>query len=257
MASGRSHANQSSLQTTARKIVAMKLSACDLACVRGGRGVFSGIGFSVEAGQALVLTGPNGAGKSSLLRVIAGLIRPTRGSVALEGGDPELSVGEQAHYVGHLDPLKQALTVTENLTFWARFLNGGSDRRNRSDPGAQSGDEAAALIAHGLAAAGLEDLGELPAGYLSAGQRRRLSLARVLAAPRPVWLLDEPTAALDVASQERLQEVMQAHLASGGLIVAATHGPLGLADPVELQLGASTRYSDDVCLLPDPLETLL
>jgi heme exporter protein A len=219
----------------------MKLSARDLACVRGGRQVFSGVGFSVAAGQALVLTGPNGAGKSSLLRVIAGLIRPVAGSVALEGGDPELSVGEQAHYVGHLDPLKPALTVTENLTFWARFLNGGAVL-----------DEAA-LIARGLATVGLEGLAGLPAGYLSAGQRRRLSLARVLAAPRPVWLFDEPTTALDVASQERLQWVMQAHLASGGLIVAATHGPLGLVEPAELQLGASSR---DDGLSHDPLDAL-
>lgn len=219
----------------------MKLSARDLACIRGSRRVFSGVGFSVAAGQALVLTGPNGAGKSSLLRVIAGLIRPAAGSVALEGGDPELSVGEQAHYVGHLDPLKPALTVTENLTFWARFLNGGAVL-----------DEAA-LITRGLAAVGLEGLAGLPAGYLSAGQRRRLSLARVLAAPRPMWLLDEPTTALDAASQERLQWVMQAHLAGGGLIVAATHGPLGLAEPAELQLGAP---SPDGGVSHDPLDAL-
>lgn len=208
----------------------MKLSGHDLACVRGGRWVFSGVSFSIAAGQALVLTGPNGAGKSSLLRVIAGLIRPAAGTVAIEGGDAELSVGEQSHYVGHLDPLKPALTVTENLAFWARFLNG-----------VRAADENA-LIARGLDAAGLADLAGMPAGYLSAGQRRRLSLARVLAAPRPVWLLDEPTTALDAASQERLQAVMRTHLESGGLIVAATHGPLGLTAPEELQLGASSRH---------------
>jgi heme exporter protein A len=211
----------------------MKLSGSNLACVRGGRRVFGGVSFSISAGQALVLTGPNGAGKSSLLRVIAGLIRPVAGTVVLEGGDPELTVGEQANYVGHLDPLKPALTVTENLAFWARFLNG-----------ARAANESA-LIARGLDAAGLADLAQMPAGYLSAGQRRRLSLARVLAAPRPVWLLDEPTTALDSASQERLQTVMQNHLAGGGLIVAATHGPLGLADPVELQLGVSSHNDLD------------
>jgi heme exporter protein A len=220
----------------------MKLSSHDLACVRGGRRVFSGVGFSIAAGQALVLTGPNGAGKSSLLRVIAGLIRPAAGTVVLEGGDPELSVAEQSHYVGHLDPLKPALTVTENLAFWARFLNG--DRV----------PDEAALIARGLEAAGLDDLGQMPAGYLSAGQRRRLSLARVLAAPRPVWLLDEPTTALDAASQERLQTVMQAHLAGGGLIVAATHGPLGLAAPDELQLGASSCRGQDLRPALDALD---
>jgi heme exporter protein A len=244
MAAGLSdHAPKPWPQTPACKTVAMKLSGHDLACVRGGRRVFAGLGFSVAAGQALVLTGPNGAGKSSLLRVIAGLIHAVTGRVALEGGDAELSVGEQCHYVGHLDPLKPALTVTENLAFWARFLNG-----------ARAADEET-RIAQGLAAAGLEDLAGLPAGYLSAGQRRRLSLARVLAAPRPVWLLDEPTTALDAASQERLQRVMLAHLAGGGLIVAATHGPLGLAEPVELQLGAASHGGDFWPSL-DPLDAL-
>jgi heme exporter protein A len=203
----------------------MNLSGHDLTCVRGGRRVFFRINFSVAGGRALVLTGPNGAGKSSLLRMIAGLIRPTEGRFALDGGDTELSVGEQAHYVGHLDPLKPALTVTENLTFWARFLNG------RADP-----DEAT-RAARGLATVGLADLAHLPAGYLSAGQRRRLSLARVLAVPRPIWLLDEPTTALDMASQDRLREVMHAHLSRGGLVVAATHGPLGLDQAGELRLG--------------------
>jgi heme exporter protein A len=223
--------------------VTLKLTGHDLACVRGGRRVFSGVSFAVAAGEALVLTGPNGAGKSSLLRMIAGLIHPAAGRVALEGGDPELTVGEQAHYVGHLDPLKPALTVMENLSFWARFLNG-----------ARAADEDA-FIAQGLAAAGLDDLARLPAGYLSAGQKRRLSLARVLAAPRPLWLLDEPTTALDAASQERLHRMMQTHLDGGGVVVAATHGPLELAKPHKLQLGAS-RGSDDSCAFLDPLDAL-
>ena len=218
----------------------MKLSGHDLTCVRGGRRVFSGIGFSVAVGQALVLIGPNGAGKSSLLRMIAGLIRPVAGHVVLAGGNSELSVAEQCHYVGHLDPLKPALTVMENLAFWTRFLNG-----------ARAVDEPARM-ARGLEAAGLEDLAELPAGYLSAGQRRRLSLARVMAAPRPVWLLDEPTTALDAASQERLHRVMQTHLGGGGIIIAATHGPLGLAEPAELQLGAPSNGSHGGPLSLDP-----
>lgn len=198
--------------------------------------MFSGVGFAVAAGGALVLTGPNGAGKSSLLRVIAGLIHPSAGRIVLEGGDPELSVGEQAHYLGHLDPLKPALTVTENLAFWIRFLNGGA--------GAPGADEAT-VIARSLGATGLEDLAALPAGYLSAGQRRRLSLARLLSAPRPVWLLDEPTTALDAASQDRLQTAMQTHLADGGVIVAATHGPLGLTGPATLDLGSVSHGDGD------------
>jgi heme exporter protein A len=205
----------------------MKLSGLDLTCTRGGRRVFSGVSFSISAGKALVLTGPNGAGKSSLLRVIAGLIHPVEGRLVLEGGDPELSTAEQAHYVGHLDPLKPALTVAENLTFWARFLNGKPDLGGT------------ALIERGLDAVGLADLAQLPDGYLSAGQRRRLSLARVLAAPRPIWLLDEPTTALDAASQDRLRGVMHDHLSRGGLVIAATHGPLGLAEAQQLQLGKS------------------
>jgi heme exporter protein A len=217
----------------------MKLSGHDLGCIRGGRLVFSGVSFSVAAGKALVLTGPNGAGKSSLLRMIAGLIRPAEGRVALEDGDPELSVGEQSHYAGHVDPLKPALTVTENLAFWTRFLNG-----------AREADEAA-LVERGLEAVGLADLARLPAGYLSAGQRRRLSLARVLAVPRPIWLLDEPTTALDAASQERLQRVMHTHLSGGGLIIAATHGPLGLAKPEELRMGASSTGRQDSCTTGD------
>jgi heme exporter protein A len=215
-----------SAQAGRHGIVVMNLSGLDLTCIRGGRRVFSRINFSLAAGHALLLTGPNGAGKSSLLRMIAGLIRPTEGRLAFEGGDGELSVGEQAHYVGHLDPLKPALTVMENLAFWARFLNG------RADP-----DEAN-RAAGGLDAVGLADLSHLPAGYLSAGQRRRLSLARVLAAPRPIWLLDEPTTALDAASQDRLRQVMHTHLSDGGLVVAATHGPLGLERAGELRLGA-------------------
>src|ERR1700680_92747 len=154
----------------------MNLSGLDVTCIRGGRRVFSGINFSIDSGKALVLTGPNGAGKSSLLRMIAGLIRPAEGSLMLEGGDAELSIGEQAHYVGHLDPLKPALTVTENLDFWARFLNGGD--RVTTDVARQGTNGLTAA----LAAVGLADLASLPAGYLSAGQRRRLSLARILVA---------------------------------------------------------------------------
>ncbi|MBI5114467.1 MAG: heme ABC exporter ATP-binding protein CcmA [Rhodovulum sp.] len=199
----------------------MDLIGHDLACVRGQREVFAGLDFRVGAGEALALTGRNGAGKSSLLRLIAGLVRPAAGSVRLDGGDPELTVPEQAHYLGHLDALKPSLTVTENLGFWIDYLGG--------DP---------ARLGTALEAVALDDLGDLPAGYLSAGQRRRLSIARLVAVARPVWLLDEPTSALDVASQERLAGLMRAHLAGGGLILAATHGPLGL-DTRELRLGGA------------------
>ena len=206
----------------------MKLSGLNLTCVRGGRRVFYGIVFSITAGKALVLTGPNGSGKSSLLRMIAGLVRPVEGAITLDGGDAELSVGEQAHYVGHFDPLNPALTVTENLKFWSRFLNG------------KPAPDDAALVERALATVGLTELAGLPAGYLSAGQKRRLSLARILAAPRPIWLLDEPTSALDAASQDRLRQIMHDHLSGGGIVVAATHGPLGLEAAAELRLGTQS-----------------
>lgn len=198
----------------------MRLAGHDLGCVRGGREVFEGVNFSVDAGEALAVTGRNGAGKTTLLRLVAGLLEPSGGRLELIGGAPERSLAEQAHYVGHRDALKPALSVRENLEFWYAFL-GGRD----------------ASTASALAAAGLGGLAGLPAAYLSAGQRRRLALARLIAAPRPVWLLDEPTAALDTAGQQRLGELMRAHLAGGGLIMAATHGPLGI-EAKELRLGS-------------------
>jgi heme exporter protein A len=196
----------------------MKLSGAGLACFRGGRQVFTDLSFAVGPGEALLVLGPNGVGKSTLLRLVAGLVRPSGGELALEGGDPELTIGEQAHYLGHQDALKPALSVIENLTFWTRFL-GGAD------------------TGPALAAVGLDGIAELPAAYLSAGQRRRLSLARLIAIKRPIWLLDEPTSALDSAAQAALAALMGNHLAGGGLILAAAHGPIGLDGARELRLG--------------------
>jgi len=198
----------------------MRLTAAELVCHRGGRNVFSGVSFAVASGEALTVSGRNGAGKSSLLRMIVGLLRIAAGQLALEGGDPELSIAEQAHYLGHQDALKSSLSVAENLGFWAGFY------------GVRSAE-----IGTSLEAVGLGALANLPAAYLSAGQRRRLSIARLIAAPRPIWLLDEPTSTLDAAAQSRLADLMRAHLAGGGLIVAASHGPIGLGDARELQLG--------------------
>jgi heme exporter protein A len=200
----------------------MRLVASDLACVRGGRHVFRNLSFTLGAGVALMVTGPNGAGKSSLLRLVAGLVHPAAGRLVLEGSDGELTIGEQAHYLGHQDALKTALSVQENLAFWVGFLAA-----------------AAAKVDAALVAVGLDALADLPALYLSAGQRRRLSLARLVAVQRPIWLLDEPTSALDVAAQGMLADLMRAHLAGGGLILAATHGPLGLEGAEELKLGAA------------------
>ena len=197
----------------------MRLSATDLACRRGGRDVFAGVSFSVASGESLTIRGRNGAGKSSLLRMVAGLVRVAGGQLWLEGGDPELTLGEQAHYLGHLDALKPSLSVEENLRFWSAFL--GAAASDLSEP---------------LRAVGLDTLSDLPAAYLSAGQRRRLSIARLLTVKRPLWLLDEPTSTLDAAAQVRLGEIMKAHLAGGGIILAATHGPLQLDGAPELNL---------------------
>jgi len=201
----------------------MRLSAVELACHRGGRDVFAGVSFAVAAGEALIVTGRNGAGKSSLLRCLLGLVRLAHGRLTLDGGDGELSIAEQAHYLGHQDAVKPSLSVAENLRFWAGFF------------GARSVEVAATL-----AAVGLEALADLPAAYLSAGQRRRLAIARLVAARRPIWLLDEPTSTLDAAAQNRLADLMRAHLAAGGLIVAATHGPIGLSGARELRLDGHT-----------------
>jgi heme exporter protein A len=200
--------------------VPTRLIGRDVRCVRGGREVFASLAFKAVSGEALAVTGPNGAGKTALLRLIAGLLLPAGGTIACEGGEGELTVPEQAHYLGHRDALKPALSVAENLTFWADFLGGGVIRP----------------IPDCLAAVGIGHTIDLPAGYLSAGQRRRLSLARLLAVPRLLWLLDEPTAALDVAGQAMFAGLMREHLATGGLIVAATHGPLGI-DARELRIG--------------------
>jgi heme exporter protein A len=200
----------------------MRLLGSDLVCIRGGRQVFSGVGFAVDAGAALLVTGPNGAGKSSLLRLIAGLVGVAGGGIALDGGDGELTIGEQAHYLGHQDALKSSLSVEENLAFWASVLGDGTAR-----------------VGTALAAVGLDGLARLPAIYLSAGQRRRLSIARLIAIARPIWLLDEPTSGLDASGQVMLADLMRAHLAAGGLILAATHGPIGLDGATELRLGES------------------
>jgi heme exporter protein A len=170
--------------------------------------------------------GPNGSGKTSLLRLIAGLLVPAGGSIDLEGGAAELTLPEQAHYLGHRDALKPALSVMENLSFWGDFLGG------------EAGDASESLSKASLAKVGLAHATHLPAAYLSAGQRRRLSIGRLLAVRRPVWLLDEPTSALDAAGQDLFAGLMRDHLAAGGIIVAATHAPLGI-EARELRIGAT------------------
>lgn len=197
----------------------IRLAAQNLACHRGGRLVFEKLSFDLKSGELALVVGPNGAGKSSLLRQIAGLISHSTGELALEGGESERTISEQAHYLGHKDALKSSLSVAENLNFWTRYLGGAGH------PDA-------------LARIGLGALAELPAEFLSAGQRRRLSLARLLTVFRPVWLLDEPTSALDASGQTLLVALMKEHLGRNGIILASTHGPVGLSPNTTIELGS-------------------
>jgi heme exporter protein A len=198
----------------------MRLVVEDLVCERSGRPVFSGVSFAVDGGQALALVGRNGAGKSSLLQILAGLLDPASGRILVDEGHDDRTLGEQSHYVGHRDALKPSLTPHETLAFWRAMLG---------EP-ALSPDEALDRLGLGHAA-------DLPCAYLSAGQRRRLALARLLVSDRPVWLLDEPTSALDAASQGVFADLVRDHLARGGIVLAATHAPLGLADVATLRIG--------------------
>jgi heme exporter protein A len=214
----------------------MQLVGIDLICVRGGRQVFAGLSFAVKAGESLVITGPNGAGKTSLLRMVAGLLRVEAGQIELEGGDPDRTIAEQAHFLGHQDALKPSLSVAENLRFWMHYLGEGGAAGQMAEGAERAERDEPKVDVEALAAVELDELADLPAGYLSAGQRRRLSIARLLAIKRPIWLLDEPTAALDTAAQARLAELMRGHVSDGGLILAATHGPLGIEANHELGL---------------------
>lgn len=198
----------------------MELKAQDLTCERGGRIVFRNVSLSLKPGQLMQLTGPNGSGKSSLLRLIVGLNEAQVGSVALEGGEADLTIGQQAHYVAHQEPVKSALSVSENLSFWRDFLGGGN-------------------VDDALEAFDLSRLASYPAGLLSAGQKRRLALARIVLVPRVLWLLDEPTVGLDTSSLDRFVKVMAAQLDQGGMIIAATHVPLGREPDLRLDLGAA------------------
>ncbi|TPK88472.1 heme ABC exporter ATP-binding protein CcmA [Mesorhizobium sp. B2-4-17] len=199
----------------------MRLIAENLGGERGGESVFSGIGFALDQGQALVVTGPNGAGKSTLLRIIAGLLPKAEGGLLLEGGGEAFpSIASACHYLGHQNAMKTALSVAENLRFWREF-NGSGD----------------VGVEEALETVGLGGIGNLPFGYLSTGQRRRAAIAKLLVSHRPLWLLDEPTAGLDKASEERFAGLMRKHLGDGGIVVAATHLPLGIEGAKALRMG--------------------
>lgn len=200
----------------------MRFFGENLSCVRGERLVFSGLEFAVDPGTALVLTGSNGSGKTSLLRVMSGLTRPTVGHLAWQDG-PVVDNPERHHsrlnYVGHLDALKPILSVRENLQTWAQ-LHGSTDKK----------------IASALKKLGLEGFENIPGRYLSTGQRRWLSLARLAASDAPLWLLDEPTIALDTASIDAVRSLIAEHRTAGGMAVIATNIDLRIADTTTLNL---------------------
>jgi heme exporter protein A len=219
---GRAVKNSKTARAEARTDVAgcaMRLVGTGLAARRGGRLVLENLSFSVGAGELLAITGPNGAGKSTTLRLIAGLLRPAAGKIIL---DPPAKDGIAAavHYLGHLDALKANLSLAENLVFWLRLWRGSG-----------------IAVGAALDRVGLGALADLPAGVLSAGQRRRAAIARLLLDRRPIWLLDEPTAALDADAEKMLGELIRDHLFGGGLAVAATHRPLPVAPTATLALG--------------------
>jgi heme exporter protein A len=199
----------------------LAVEAADLACSRGGRVVFTGVSFRLERGQILAVTGPNGSGKSSLLRVLAGLLPPAAGSLRFDGHREDEAV---THYVGHADALKAALTLRETLRFWTTVYQ----QEGRPTVDAYF-DEAAETV-------GLWHALDFSVGVLSAGQRRRAVLARLLLSPRPLWLLDEPTSSLDRDGETLLAALMTDHLSAGGLVVAATHQDLPLAATASINL---------------------
>ncbi|OWV88362.1 cytochrome C biogenesis protein [Rhizobium sp. R635] len=202
----------------------MHLTAENLAARRGEDLIFVNVSFRLAAGEALVLTGKNGSGKSTLLRVVAGLLRPEKGTVIFrdEESPQGRHPGEASHYLGHRNAMKGELTVAENLDFWRSFLG------SPGTTGLPLEDAAEAV--------GLAGITHLPFGYLSAGQQRRFAFAKLLVAHRPIWILDEPTAALDASADRLFAGLIEAHLAKGGIVLAATHQPLGLKNVQEMKM---------------------
>ncbi|WP_420393922.1 heme ABC exporter ATP-binding protein CcmA [Acuticoccus sp.] len=196
----------------------LTLEAVRLAVDRGGRRVVDALSFRVAPGEALAVVGPNGAGKSTLLRAVAGLCPLAGGRLSLAPWDGPR--GSAVHLVGHQNALKLALSAFDNLAFVVRTLGAADPRPDARELAVE------AVVEDALDRLGLLALAETPAALLSQGQRRRLALARLAAVPRPVWLLDEPTAGLDAAARRAFCAMMSAHLAEGGTILAATHEPL-------------------------------
>ena len=227
----------------------MKLVAQNLSCERAGRVIATGLSFEVCSGDVLLVTGPNGAGKTTLLRTIAGFLKCGAGRLWLEppgGASSEgaaeyaSGIAERCHFVGHHNGLKATLTTRENLVFWSAYL-AAPHATGRHATGPHESGMAVARVDDALERFGLSALSQMPAGYLSAGQKRRLCLARLLVATRPIWLLDEPTASLDQASSCSLAHIVQSQVRAGGMVIAATHLDLGVTATRELRLGLASH----------------
>lgn len=200
----------------------------NLTCIRSERVVFAGLDFDLAPGEALLLLGPNGSGKSSFLRLMAGLLRPATGDLTWRGDSVRIdreAHGARTRYIGHLDAVKPVLTVAENVSFWVRTW-------------APECEDVDAAVQRGLATFALDRFGDVPGRMLSAGQKRRVNLARLIAAPAPLWLLDEPTTALDKASIKGLEAAIADHRARGGMVALSTHSDVDLPD-------ARTFHMDD------------
>ena len=212
----------------------MRLVAEGLGAKRGEDLIFQDISFEIAGGEALVVKGANGSGKSTLLRVLAGLLPAEKGTAKLLAAAQTVErLSEAAHYLGHRNAMKRELTVDENLTFWKAFFG--------DFPGG-----AGVSVDEAVEAVGLGGIVHLPFGYLSAGQQRRMAMAKLLVAWRPVWILDEPTAALDAAAETMFAALVTAHLSRGGIAIAATHQPLGLEGVKELQMTGFAGVMEDV-----------
>ncbi len=202
-----------------------RFTGTDVVCLRAERIVFEGLDFALEPGGALMLRGANGSGKSSLLRLMAGLGRPLSGTIAWDDtdiADDAEAHNRHLHYVGHADPVKPVLTVAENLAFWAAL-------RDRADIAGAAGEALERL--------GIGHLASVPGQFLSAGQKRRVNLARVLTAPADLWLRDEPQSALDSQALMSLETAIADHRQQGGMVVVASHAEAGLKDAAPLDLG--------------------
>lgn len=207
----------------------MRLEAENLAGERGGETIFSALSFELSSGEALVVTGPNGSGKSTMLRIICGLLALEEGTITLFDEGAALPVRAACHYLGHQNAMKPALSVRENLLFWQKF--NGEPRLG---------------IDEALEAVDLPGVEHLPFGYLSTGQKRRVSIAKLLVSHRPLWIVDEPTAGLDKASEARFAGLMRGHMQDGGLVIAATHIPLGLDTISEAGFASETAFERNI-----------